>query len=89
MARLGAMLLSLTRVEMRVFFYLIKSYPVLVSTRKLTAVAHGVSESNIPLRQCYYASVIVRNIKKKLGGFDRIVNRRGIGYYYAKERIDD
>ena len=86
MARLGAMILSLTRVEMRVYFYLIKSYPVLVSTRKLTAVALGVSITNIPLRRAYYASTIVRRIKNKLGGFDRIVNRRGIGYYYDKEK---
>lgn len=86
MARLGAMVLSLTKAEMRAYFYLIKSAPHLVSRQKLTDVILEVKQTKKRYAHSEYSTSVICNIKKKLGKYHGIKNRFGSGYYYEETK---
>ena len=84
MARLGAMLLSLTRSEMRVYLYLVKSAPSYVSRQKVYEIA---TDSIVPMRKTNsggYPTTVIRRIKNKLGDYHGIKTKHCYGYYYER-----
>lgn len=89
MTRLGTMLLSLSKAEMRAYLYLIKSAPKFVSRQKLTDVINGFERETDIATRAERSSNVVGFIRKKLGKYHGIKTRFGYGYYYEEERNEN
>ncbi len=80
-------ILSLT--EIRVYLFLKKLSPKIISGQKLGLIGRGETQSIDEQDEKNYGYCLVSRIRKKLGKDHGIKSERGSGYYYQAERKEE